>query len=92
VVDLMVTGTPAVLIPLPWSARGEQQKNAKYYESLGAAKVLDQERISSKDLLLGIEDLFSNLKSYKQAAIKSKENLIDNAAQKIVDELYSLLD
>lgn len=45
VTELLVTGTRAILIPLPVSGRNEQQMNAQLFEKLGLGVCLDQDKL-----------------------------------------------
>ena len=44
--ELLVTHTPSILLPLPWATDDHQTSNAKYLESLGAARVLESDKKS----------------------------------------------
>lgn len=54
VTELGYLKIPAVLIPLPYTQAGEQEKNARYLESLGLAVVLTQEKLTPASLSLAI--------------------------------------
>ncbi len=41
--ELLITHTPSILLPLPWATDDHQTLNAKYLESLGAARVLESD-------------------------------------------------
>jgi UDP-N-acetylglucosamine--N-acetylmuramyl-(pentapeptide) pyrophosphoryl-undecaprenol N-acetylglucosamine transferase len=58
-----VLGKPAILIPLgSSSSRGDQVRNADFFEAHGAAIVLKDEKLNSKGLLDVINNLFSEKK------------------------------
>ena len=42
--ELLITHTPSILLPLPWATDDHQTSNAKYLESLGAARVLESDK------------------------------------------------
>ena len=48
--ELMITKTPSILIPIPWSFEDEQTKNAMLAEEFGIAKVFEQEKMTPKRL------------------------------------------
>ena len=48
--ELLVTHTPSILLPLPWATDDHQTSNAKYLESLGAAKVLESDKKNTSKL------------------------------------------
>lgn len=59
---------PMLLIPLPKGAsRGDQVDNAKYFERLGYAKVLQQSDLDPDTLLANVFDLYQNRGTYVKA-------------------------
>lgn len=74
---------PMLLIPLPKGAsRGDQIDNAKYFESLGYAKVLLQENLSKSTLL---NTLFYMLKNKEKYISTLKNANLPNGTQKILN-------
>lgn len=65
VFELLALKKPSILIPLPWSAFGEQQLHAEYMKSLGVAEVFDQTKGSDK-LLLHITEMYRSLEKYRK--------------------------
>lgn len=51
--ELVAYGIPAILVPFPHAADRHQDANAQYLASLGAAIVLDQDRLSGLTSLIG---------------------------------------
>lgn len=45
----------AILIPIPWSSKNEQEKNALWMEKIGLSKKIDQNKLSSNILFNEIE-------------------------------------
>lgn len=85
--ELAFLGKPVLLIPIPNS---EQNKNAKYFEELGLAKVLPQSKLSSETLMKNIRVLLNNLDNLKEKAKESKKIIIPDAAKKLVLETILL--
>ncbi len=54
VAELMYLGIPSVLVPLPHSAGGEQQKNARILEKAGLGRIINQDESSPEKLLSAI--------------------------------------
>jgi len=48
--ELLITHTPSILLPLPWATDDHQTSNAKYLESLGAARVLESDKKNISEL------------------------------------------
>jgi UDP-N-acetylglucosamine--N-acetylmuramyl-(pentapeptide) pyrophosphoryl-undecaprenol N-acetylglucosamine transferase len=64
VTELIALRKPAVLIPLPWSAHGEQKEHAILLSKAQVAEVFDQDH-SSKELLSCIQKTMNNVQSYE---------------------------
>ncbi len=74
---------PMILIPLENKAtRGDQLLNAKYYESLGVAKIIREEDLTPTVLLNQTNDFVQNLNKFKL-----KYNLLNhaNGKEKVVE-------
>lgn len=84
ITELIYFEKPAVLIPLPFSQRNEQLKNAKFLEKLGLGKVLIQKDLDSQKLLQTIDLMIYDLGSYKIDKNESKNLQIKNAAGNII--------
>lgn len=59
--ELMSLKIPTVLIPLPQGAsRGDQVLNAKYFQKLGLAYLLNQDVLSDASLIFAINSVYNN--------------------------------
>jgi UDP-N-acetylglucosamine--N-acetylmuramyl-(pentapeptide) pyrophosphoryl-undecaprenol N-acetylglucosamine transferase len=65
--ELMVSGTPAIFIPLKGAQQDEQRHNARLMASKGAALIINQDELTPKTLLAAINQLLVN-QSYRQSA------------------------
>lgn len=90
VVETMALGIPAVYIPLPISADGEQLKNAKLMEGLKAAVILPQERLTPRRLLAAINLVIEDLDNFRANARKAQKVLKLNAAENLAKEALNL--
>jgi UDP-N-acetylglucosamine--N-acetylmuramyl-(pentapeptide) pyrophosphoryl-undecaprenol N-acetylglucosamine transferase len=63
--ELLTLQKPTLFIPLPWSAYGEQQKQAELFHTKGIGEVFDQAR-PSEELFLLIEKMMHNLSMYQE--------------------------
>lgn len=85
--ELIVLEKPVFLIPLPFSQKNEQLKNALFLKKLGLGETHDQKNLTSEIFLQEINKMMQNLSSYK---IKSnKSHFPKNAAKKIVEQIYA---
>ncbi len=60
IAELAVTGTPAIFVPFPFAAQDHQTFNARFVESLGAARVLPQTELTAQRLLELLDELLSD--------------------------------
>lgn len=78
---------PILIIPLPVQ---EQERNARYFQELGNARVLWQKELSGENLLKAVKDGLGNLKSLEERAKKVKEMVTPDAAQRLAWETLIL--
>jgi UDP-N-acetylglucosamine--N-acetylmuramyl-(pentapeptide) pyrophosphoryl-undecaprenol N-acetylglucosamine transferase len=83
VFELMALNKPSILVPLPWSAKGEQQAQANLMRQFGVAEIFDQNESSDK-LFFQVEEMFQNLEKYQQGFKKLSNYYKDDAAYKII--------
>lgn len=86
--ELVALHKPAILIPLPWSVRDEQEKHAKLFKKMGFGEIFYQQKTAS-ELFEIIRKVMVNLEYYEQnfKKLTSKDEI--NSAQLIVDTLLS---
>lgn len=87
--ELIVLEKPAILIPIPWSNKNEQEENGKLMVSLGLAKILSQDNLANIHLFDEIITFDRNLKKYR---LNSKSAVKINATETIVAEIEKLLN
>lgn len=85
--ELAALGKVAVLVPLPWSAGGEQKKNALWLVRHGGAVILDQERLTPHALQQAIEATLKNIMQYQQKAKRLKEQFPRDGAHRLLREI-----
>lgn len=83
--ELAASGTPSILIPIPWSQSGEQAKNAALLQRLGAVRLLRQEDLTPDKLFSSIEELIRNYDKYKKGAAKAHGFVFENASTKLLE-------
>lgn len=63
--ELLALKKCMILVPLPkGNSRGDQVENAKYFESRGYARVIEQENLNAKSLCEAIDNLVVNKDKY----------------------------
>lgn len=88
--ELIALEKPAVLVPLPWSAGGEQQEHARLLADGGVGESFDQSE-SSSHLLELIHKVAGDLSTYKKNYSKLHSLYKSDAARTIADSLYEIL-
>lgn len=89
--EVAALGLPALFVPLPWAGSGEQEKNARLLENIGAAIILPQERLTPKRLLAAINATVLKIDEYKEKSRKAKKLINPDAAKMFVDETIKLV-
>jgi len=88
--EITAFGKASVLIPYPYAAHNHQSLNARFMESAGASVVIEEEILTEKYLTTIIQEIINEgrLGSMSEASQRLAK---PNAAEKIVEELYSLV-
>lgn len=89
--ELAYLGIPAIVIPIPYLYNDEQNKNAKYFGSLGLVKILPQSRLSANSLLEEIKTSLRELDGLKIKAKEAKKVVIPEAAKRLALETLLLV-
>lgn len=89
--ELAVLGKPAIFIPLPHAASGEQEANAKILEEAGSAVVIKQEDVNSQKLIVLIQAFEQNLNTYQKNAQNFKKSLPTSSARVLKDKILKLI-
>ena len=89
--ELAALGIVSILIPLPWSGANEQQENAWWLQSQGAAIVVPQDRDTGKQIIAAINTLTSHRKTYQDAAQTLQQSIPKDASSSLVDKLVKII-
>ncbi|EKD90523.1 MAG: hypothetical protein ACD_31C00002G0022 [uncultured bacterium] len=84
--ELAYFGVPALVIPIPYVNKNEQEKNADFFEDLGLVKKLLQKGLTSEKLLKTVKTAISELKSLKEKSKNAKKVVIEDAARRVALE------
>lgn len=82
--EIAAVGAPAIIIPIPWSERNEQEGNAQVLARTGLARVISQKNLSSSLLFENINELIANPPSSK-SRIAARDLVNSRAAEMVVD-------
>ena len=87
--ELLVTGTPAVLVPSPNVVADHQAKNARSMERIGAARVLPEADLETH-FVGAVRDLLTDADARERMADAARENARPQAAATIADDVIRL--
>ncbi len=91
VMELAALGKVAIFVPLPWSAGGEQQKNAAWLSSHGGAVDLAQHELTPRILENKIDEVQKNIAFFQQRASVFAAEVPRDGTQRFVREIEHLL-
>ncbi len=91
ITEISLVGKPAIFIPLPSMSANRQVDNAKVLEKLGAAKIILNEEVNSKNLSNAIDELLQNPEELKQMGKRAKQIATYNVEEKIYDEIKKVV-
>lgn len=89
--EIAALGKVALLVPLPWSGENEQYENARYLEKVGTAKVLNQNNLTSEELLTAIRLLLADQDVYRKTAASLSRQFPRNAASRVAHQVIEIL-
>jgi len=84
--ELIALKKPALLIPLPWSANGEQKEHAEFFQTQGIGEVFDQKN-DSNALLSTLMSFHKNVTRYTDAFQSLPLQLKRDATQTLVQKI-----
>ncbi|MFQ5537088.1 MAG: undecaprenyldiphospho-muramoylpentapeptide beta-N-acetylglucosaminyltransferase [Gemmatimonadota bacterium] len=89
--ELLVSGLPAILVPLPTAAAGHQLENARALASAGAAVVLEEALLSPAALWREVRRLVLDAELRRKMVAAALKRGDPQAAVKIAEDIVSLL-
>lgn len=87
VTELIALNKPALMIPLPYTQKNEQLRNARFLNQLGLAEVLLQKDLTPLSLLTTLNAMMDRLNQYRIKAGRVKPQLVRQGT----DKLYQLI-
>ena len=84
IAELAIFGKYAILIPFPYAAENHQYTNAQYYETTGAATVLQNDECTVDKMQGLIADWRQNYENYVQKGNNGKVAAKPKAAEEVL--------
>jgi len=89
--ELAYFGTPALVIPVPYLYKGEQNQNAKYFESSGLVKILPQSKLSGDSLLREIKGMGEIKQSLRSDDLRERKDKAKKAKSVVIPEAGKII-
>lgn len=91
VVEMAATAKVGLFIPLPWSAGGEQEQNARYLKDHGSGEILEQHKATKVLLEKTIVAMMENIEAYQKKAEILVKEVTREGARRVVSEIVKVL-
>jgi UDP-N-acetylglucosamine--N-acetylmuramyl-(pentapeptide) pyrophosphoryl-undecaprenol N-acetylglucosamine transferase len=85
VAELLVSGVPAILVPLPGAPRDHQTRNAQALVTMGAAVLLPDRDCDGKRLALELDALLADPERLRAMRAAARENGHSDAAARVAE-------
>ncbi len=85
--ELALFGIPSILIPYPFAYANHQYHNAKLFENMGAAEIIEQRLLTPEKLETAWREWHANEDRRAAASQKLKEWAIADAAERVLQQI-----
>lgn len=85
-------GLPSILIPYPYAAGDHQMTNARALQALGAAVVIPEKELNADVLAEALLGLLADEERRKRMAEAAKKAAFPDAAERIVQSIFDLIN
>lgn len=89
--ELAALGKVAILVPLPWSAGGEQKANALWLAQNGGSVVLDQQGLTDEAMERAIHEMMANYVRYQERAKRLVRTFPRDGSERLVEEIEQIV-
>ena len=89
--ELALLAKVAILVPLPWSAGGEQKANALWLAQNGGAVVLDQQGLTDAKMERTIHAMMANYTRYQERAQRLSRTVPRKGSERFVEEIEQIV-
>ncbi len=91
-VELAITGTPAVLIPFPYAAEDHQTHNAAVFATAGAATLFQEANLTSALLETTVLDLLRSPQIRQKMAQQARSLAVTDSTERLAQLVRQLLE
>lgn len=89
--EIALLGKVAILIPLPWSAEGEQKLNALWLAESGSAVVLEQNVLNGQKLAQAVKEVESDYPAMLKSANLLQPKVASDGAKQLLKAIVQCL-
>ena len=89
--ELTYMGKPVIIVPSPNVTNNHQEKNARVLENAGGAKVLLEGEFDAESMLALVKELLSDKTRLENMSAAMRSLSVDDATDKICENIISLL-
>lgn len=89
--EIAEVGVGSILIPFPFAAENHQLFNAKTLENVGAAEIIEEDKLTTELLVERINSIINNDELLENMAENSKKLRTGNPIENIKNEIFKIL-
>lgn len=89
-IELAITGTPAILIPYPYAAEDHQTYNAKVFVEAGAAEMFSQSQLNAQTLQSKVSEWLNHPEELTEMADRARDLAIADSAVRLASLIRNL--
>ncbi len=89
--EIALLGKVAILIPLPWSAEGEQKLNAQWLVESGSGVILDQNVLTGQKLVTTVKEVESNYQAMSKSANLLQQKVASDGVKQLLKVIKQCL-
>ncbi|CAN6446106.1 unnamed protein product [Victoria cruziana] len=90
--EILTTGKPSILIPLPDVAEDHQTRNASIMEELAGSMVLDEDILDSSTLRAAMDEVLGNEDLMTEMSEKCLRAAMPEASRQVAEQILSLVE
>lgn len=92
VAEIAAIGLPAIFVPYPMAAGNHQEFNARVVTDAGGGILIADSQLNGAILYEKVKALLNDQKGLEKMSLETKKMAIENASQRIYDELLKLME
>lgn len=91
ITEISIVGKPAIFIPLPSRLANRQEDNARVLEKIGAAKIIQNDKLTYNNLAKEIDSIINNKSELEKMGKLANTIAPKNVEEKIYEEIIKVI-